>query len=65
MRYPLYLNEPSISLLRELGFLFLTWSNCASLKMHESASMQHLGCWNSLEKLVEMVLNTFHGDKKK
>ena len=23
-------------------------------------NLQHLGCWNHLEKLVEMFLNTFH-----
>ena len=25
--------------------------------------MQHRGCWNSLEKLAEIFLNTFHQDK--
>ena len=23
-------------------------------------NLQHLGCWNHLEKLAEMFLNTFH-----
>ena len=23
-------------------------------------NLQHLGCWNHLEKLAEMLLNTFH-----
>ena len=25
-------------------------------------NLQHLGCWNHLEKLAEMFLNTFHRD---
>ena len=25
--------------------------------------MQHRGCWNSLEKLAEIFLNTIHQDK--
>ena len=23
-------------------------------------NLQHLGCWNKMEKLAEMFLNTFH-----
>ena len=28
--------------------------------MFKERNLQHLGCWNHLEKLAEMFLNTFH-----
>ena len=41
---------------------------CALLKMFKECilahgNLQHLGCWNCLEKLAEIFMNTFHWDK--
>ena len=31
--------------------------------LYAQSLLRHLGCWNRLEKLAEMLLNAFHWDK--
>ena len=70
--YYIWTSHPSIALVIELGrcnvhFWLTSWTLfiCALFKIFKEyieaqRNLQHLGCWNHLEKLAEMFPNTFH-----